>query len=309
MTAALDLGLTEALRRLTEQLTSQTPTLAGLVAAWQRALAGGREPAAYFQNPLGFPLLRLPIWFEAGLGVTPHPGVQADLIFSSVNGYYFIRLLDNVMDGQATVERQLLPAAAIFHTNFQTPYQRLFPAGHPFWEDFTRLWFHSAEVTVQDAQTAEHDAAAFQRWAAHKVSAAKIPLAALGRLYQQREVYREWAQLVDALGAWHQAYNDLFDWSKDLRLGTPTHFLWEGARRKAADESIASWVTRAGFAWGAAQLRAGLAEVRALAANLHSPGLLAYLDERAALLETQAAAVAPDLARLARLAAAMPLPA
>ncbi|MBL8057879.1 MAG: hypothetical protein JNK29_14340 [Anaerolineales bacterium] len=302
---ALDDLLRGALRRLEAELAAQTPFLAGRVAAWLRALAAGAAPEAYFLNPIGFPLLRLPWWLAEALAARD-PEFQADLVFSSVNGYYFIRLLDNVMDGHAAAgERELLPAAALFHTGFQAPYQRWFPAGHPFWTDFQREWFGAAEAAARDASLPEVDAAAFQQWAARKVSAAKIPLAAVAHHAGRPEQLAAWAGFVDAYGAWHQMWNDVFDWSKDLRLGTRTYFLTEAGRRRQPDETPAAWVARTGFAWGVAELEAGLARARGLAEALGSPALLAYLDARGAMLRQSRAALAPGLEALAKLAVAM----
>ncbi len=110
---------------------------------------------------------------------------------------------------------------------------------------------------------------------------------------------------MDAYGAWHQMWNDVFDWSKDLRLSTRTYFLGEAERRRRPDEAPAAWVAREGFAWGMAELEAGLAEARALAETLGSPALLGYLDARGAMLRQARAAVAPGLEALARLALAL----
>ncbi len=302
---ALDELVAAALTRL-EAEWAATPALAPRLRAWTRALAGGAAPAAYFQNPISFPLLRLPRWLAETLRAPLPADFQAELVFSSINGYYFIRLLDNVMDQPAAAERGLLPAAAVFHAHFQLSYQRFFPAGHPFWTDFTRHWARAAEVTVEDGALTEVDEAAFQRWAGRKVGAALIPLAAVAHAAHGQAALPAWTRFVDAFGAWHQLFNDVFDWSRDLRLGAPTYFLWEAGRRKRAAEPAAAWVAREGFQWGLARLQTRLAEARALAVPLHSPPLLAYLDERAIRLEQQAAEVTPGLTALARLAAVLP---
>ncbi len=300
--APLDRLLIDALRRLSVRLGLAAPYLAGQVAAWQRRLAASPDPADYFRNPLGFPLLRLPWWLGQTLPPALDASFQADLVYSSVNGYYFIRLLDNVMDGHAPAERELLPALAFFHTEFQSAYQAHFAAGHPFWAYFHAVWFGAAEVTARDAGLADIDQAAFQQYAARKVSAAKIPLAAVGWQAGRPEKLEPWAQFVETLGAWHQMWNDVFDWNKDLRHGTVTYFLSEARRRKRPDEPEAAWVVREGFAWGVAGLQAGLAQAQTQAAALGSPGLAAYLEQRAALLRQQQAELAPSLAALAQLA-------
>lgn len=302
--------LTAALTRLQAELGEAAPYLAGQVSAWLRALARSPQPEDYFRNPIGFPLLRLPWWLEKTLRPEPDAAFQGDLIASTVSGYYFIRLLDNVMDGHpaaggVAAEAQLLPAAGFFHTQFQTPYPRYFEPGHPFWADFRRLWFDAAEATARDAGLPEISRADFQRYAARKVCAALIPLAAVCYRYERPDRLEPWARFVEAFGAWHQMWNDVFDWSKDLRHGTRTYFLSEAARRKRPDETPAVWVVREGFAWGLADLEARLAEAAALAAALDSPDLRAYLDRRAALLRQQQADVAPGLEALVKLSKAM----
>src|SRR6185369_11102253 len=122
---------------------------------------------------IGFPLLRLPWWLEKTLRPQPVLTFQADLVYSSMNGYYYIRLLDNVMDGHATVEHRLLPAAGFFHSQFQISYQPYFGSAHPFWNFFKQTWFQSAEVTLRDAALVDVDLPHFRQIASQKVCAGK----------------------------------------------------------------------------------------------------------------------------------------
>ena len=64
---------------------------------------------------------------------------------------YFIRLLDNVMDGHATVERELLPASAFFHSEFEGVYRALFAPASPFWPDYHDAWYSSWDVVAHEA--------------------------------------------------------------------------------------------------------------------------------------------------------------
>lgn len=263
------------------------PFMAGQVAAWAQRLAGGPQPADYFTHPIAFPMLLLPWWLEQTLRDPPDRDLQADLAASTISGYYFIRLLDNVMDEGAEVERKLLPAAGFFHTQFQSPYQRYFAAAHPFWELFRRVWFHAADSTIRDAALTNIDRDTFITVAAQKVSAARIPLAAVCYRYERPELIAEWSRLVDLLGAWHQMFNDLLGWHKDLAHGAHTYLLSEAERQRAPGETVAAWVLREGFAWAMAALEGWMAELRALAAGLGSPALERYLDGRAGQLRAR----------------------
>jgi hypothetical protein len=295
----------QALTRLANELGQAAPALAAQVTGWLRQLAQAEQPAAYFKNPIGFPLLRLPWWLEKTLH-PPKLAFQADIVYSSVNGYYYVRLLDNVMDGHATVERSLLPAAGFFHTQFQMVYQGYFDPAHPFWNFFKQVWFQSAEVTFRDAGLQEVSLDQFRALASQKVCAGKIPLAAVCHYYERLDRLDAWLKFIEAFGAWHQMWNDLFDWNKDLKYGACTYFLSEAERQRRAGESIAAWVVRDGFEWGSATLQTWMANLKRLAGPLDSPDLLAYLAGREHRLWQQKAALADSLDHLTQLAAVMP---
>ena len=73
-----------------------------------RQLAGSDASADYFCKPHAFPMLQLPWWLERTLRPAPDLALQRDLARSTMCGYYYIRMIDNVMDGHATVEPGLL---------------------------------------------------------------------------------------------------------------------------------------------------------------------------------------------------------
>src|ERR687886_2061201 len=91
-----------AFERLEAELHQAMPRMASHVLAWMQRLAGSRPLEAYFLHPDAFPMLLLPWWVEETLPGDPDIDFQADLIFSTINIYYAIRLIDNVMDGDAT---------------------------------------------------------------------------------------------------------------------------------------------------------------------------------------------------------------
>ena len=294
--------LPAALARLHTDLFAAMPRLAFQVDQWLLQLAGGKSPTDYFTHPLAFPALALPWWLEKTLRSAPDAAFQSELVYSTINCYYYIRLLDNVMDGHRTNEVQLLPAAGFFHTQFQRAYQHYFGDRHPFWEFFTTTWFLAAEVTWQDAAFTDIDLAQFRQVSGQKVSAGKIPLAAVCHRYQRVDLLAKWSRFFDQLGSWFQFSNDVFDWNKDLKYQTQTYFLAEARRRQRAGESIAQWVIREGFAWAYTQLEAWMQELRQLSIELDSPDVTAFLDRRAALLSQQARDVAAGFAQVERLA-------
>lgn len=295
-----------ALARLHTVLAEAAPFMAPQIVDWM-ADTGQEpvEPADRFRHPDSFPMLLLPWWLEATLHPTPDSPFQADLVYSTLNGYLFIRLIDNVMDGHATVEPKLLPALGFFHTQFQIPYQPYFERCHPFWTFFQSIWFASADATVRDASLAEVDSAQFAQIAAHKTCAVKIPLAAVCYYCSRPDLITPWSQFADLFGCWHQMLNDLFDWHRDMEHRTNTYFLTEARRRKRSAESVAGWVIREGFEWGVDTLQSWMDELRALADTLGSPALVAYLDSREALLFERKEQVSAGFQSLMNLAAAL----
>lgn len=305
MDSSLQQLIATAVDRVGGALLAATPRMAQPVAEWMRALSGGQPPAAYFTHPLAFPTLMLPWWLEQSLGGDPEPVLQSDLAYSSVNGYYFIRMIDNVMDGEATVEVKLLPALAFFHTEFQAVYQSRFPPSHPFWPLFRQVWFGTAEAAVADAWLTDITHAMFEQASAHKVRAALIPLAAVCLHHGRPELIEPWSEFVYRMGKWHQMLNDTFDWHKDSRHGNMTYFLSEAQRRRHASESAAEWIVRAGFREACETLGRWMQEVQDHAARLRCPPLEHYLAQRSAQFERRAREAQAGLAGLAQLAAVL----
>ena len=289
-------------RRLEADLQKAFPAMAPSVLAWLHHLAGDKALTDYFSHPLAFPSLLLPWWVERSLRPEPDLDFQTGLAYSTMNGYYYIRLIDNLMDGHATVELKLLPALNFFHTRFQAVYQPYFPAEHAFWSLFQAVWFRSGEAAMMDATLDVIDEAAFGRVAAQKTCAAKIPVAAVCFRNQRPDLIEAWSDLIDLLGAWHQFFNDLFDWPKDSQNRTVTYFLSEAGRRRPAEETLVSWVAREGFDWGLETLAAWLTTLKVQAEAVNSPDLLAYLDLRQTRLLEQADEIKVGLQAVAKLA-------
>lgn len=287
-----------AVQRTLDTMGQDGPFMAQAAASWFRRLAGTARPADYFLHPLAFPMLLLPWWLEETLRGAPDEKFQADLIYSSINGYYFIRMIDNVMDGHGEAERKQMPMLGVFHAQFHAVYQRYFDSKHPFWTHFHQLGIQSAESALRDAELSDIDSNTFAAISGRKVIGGKIPLAAVAYHHQRPDLFLAWQPFYDQLGRWHQMYNDLFGWIKDLQNETPTYFLCEGRRRKSPTQSMAAWVVHEGFDWGMGYLENELKELLALAEQLHSRQLVDYLHSRRQLMYTQATQVTRALQSL-----------
>lgn len=246
-----------------------------------------------------FPLLLLPWWLDASVGEPDH-SLHRDLSASSISGYLYIRLIDNLMDGDAPADVGVLPALSILHTRFTDPYHQRFAPSHPFWDEFRAVWFETAEVTLRDSVLASIEREEFEAISARKTGAAKIPLAAVAHSVNRPDVLPEWYRLVDRIGCWHQMLNDLFGWQKDLRNGSITYLLSEG-HRMAPPRSLEEWFAGEGFDWAMDQLDGWMAELADLGERLGSPEVIDYLDKRHALLHDQAARVRSGLRALTEL--------
>ena len=292
----------QSIDRLDRTLAGGMPHSAEVISRWMQQLAPNGQRADYFKHPLAFPSLLLPWWVNGWLEGTPNLALQRDLAYSTINGYYHVRLIDNVMDGEATLEPRLLPALNFFHTQFQSIYTRYFPAEHPFWVQFETFWLHSADTALKEATTPVLNEALFWQLSAQKVCAAKIPVAAVCHHCNQPEQVQPWAALIDRLGGWHQFFNDLFDWHRDLAIENTTWFLSEAARRKQLDEPVAAWVAREGFFWGIDKLGEWMAKLQVQAEQLACEPLTVYLQQRRKMLTDAAKQAGPGLQLIARLA-------
>ncbi len=264
--------------RVTRRLDQDLPLAAADLQSWIKSLAGSEEPADYFLHPVAFPLMLLPWWLERQLKEKSDPEFQSDLIFSNASLYYYIRLVDNVMDGHATVEPKLLPAAGYCVDQFQSIYHGYFETGHPFWDFFRRTWAEFCDVTIADGHLTEIDRQTFETLVGHKVCAAKISMAAVCFRYDKLDLLPLWDEWINIFGCWHLFREDLFDWQQDLNLGAVTYFLSEARRRKRAGEPDVSWMAREGLDWGFKQLNGWMGKLRQM--TFASQEVATYLDFR-----------------------------
>lgn len=268
--------------------------------SWLASLFGGAPPEKVFTRADAFPLLLLPWWLESSVR-QPALSLQRELATSSISGYLYIRLIDNLMDGDAPADVSMLPSLSLLHTQFTDPFRKWFGHSHPFWEEFHGIWFETAEVTLRDSTLDSIALSQFETISARKTGAAKIPVAATAYSLNRSDLLSDWYRFIDRFGCWHQMVNDLFGFHKDLRNGNTTYLLSEGRQAAGPSESIESWFYRQGFNWAIQQLDGWMNELRVIGARLGSPELLSYLDSRHVSLHDQAARVRSGLEALAEI--------
>lgn len=288
--------------RIVAEMNSAAPSMGAIVGRWIGDLASGGRPEDYFKYAQAYPIFLLPWWLEQSLAATPDEDFMADVVYSTMNGYYHIRLLDNLMDGHDTSEMEILPATAFFHAQFQSAYHAYFPATHPFWDAFRQQWFECAEAVILDRRLRTVDRSQFMRVSARKLHAALIPIAAVCHRYDRPELLRSWIPYCDLLACCVQMTDDVFDWQLDRRQGAATYFLSEAQRMKGPEESVATWVLREGFAWGVSTVAGWLHELRTVAEALDCPPAVTYVDRRRDLLREREQVLAETHAALARIA-------
>src|SRR5262245_53193657 len=100
--------LSSSIARMLSTLRATSPFLAERTEVWTKRLSQTDKPEDYFKHPLAFPALLFPWWVECAFSNAPDMPFQTDLMYSSVNGYYFIRMIDNVVDGHSDQEPRIL---------------------------------------------------------------------------------------------------------------------------------------------------------------------------------------------------------
>ncbi len=273
----------DACARIQAELSRRAPFLGERLGSWMANLSPTGRAPEYFLQPRSFPLLHLPWWAAKSFVDEPDREFLGDVVYSTVNGYYYIRLLDNLMDGHSTVELEILPATAFFHTEFQAVYQRYFCAEDPFWEIFRSAWFSASDAVTREVSLERIDYAEFEKVAVAKLAGAIIPVTAAAFHYDARERLRSWEDFTRALARWSQMEDDLFDWHGDLRHHKTSYFITE-ARRHKEFESVEAWVISEGFRQGMEKLQHELSLLHRLVPFLQSPDVVRYLNSRETIL-------------------------
>jgi len=276
--------LETAMSSLRDELRGGLPFMAGRVEAWMAHIAPTGRAEDRFTPELMFPIFDLPQWAQRSLGEPAEPFL-AEVTYSTLNGYYFIRLIDDLIDKRHSAAEsgarvdaiELLPAMSFFHTEFQRVYQAHFAAEHPFWNVFRSIWYCSCESMWRDATLDEVDPRTFAAIGAKKLCAAQIPVAAVFHHAGRPERLAPWLRFCEALADFHQRLDDLVDWFEDLSHGTRTLFLSEAQRRKRESESTSMWIAREGFDWAKEALEERHVELAKAGEALDSADVHNYL--------------------------------
>jgi hypothetical protein len=290
-----------AIERLCRGLSRDAPWLAAEAIVWMNSLTRSGRAEDYFLEDRSL-LLLLPDQLIQRICAASDDGFRSDLAYSTINAYYFVRLIDNVMDARCAAESRLLPLAGFFHSRFQGAYSRYFPPESGFWGFFESTWARMAEATTQAAGMTEFTADDFARISRAKFGGGKIPVAAACFRYNRPDLLGPWCAFYDLFACWSQTVDDLVDWMNDSSAGTATYFLSEANRRKRHDESAAVWILREGFAWGYAESEMRMRQLQSVAKELRSESLTRYLACREEQMASLWRRLQPQLAPLARLA-------
>lgn len=248
-------------------------------------------------------MLLLPWWLEGCIRGMPNRRFQAELVYSTMSGYYFVRMIDDLMDGERPPEAAVLPALYVFHAEFVRSYQGLFGSADGFWDELAATWLESAEMASRDAINGAATRAQFTETSARKVVAARIPLAAVCHRHGRTDLLEPWYRFVDLFGRWHQMLNDISGWQIDLEHGRQTYFLSRAPTR--ARSAVGAWFVKEGLAAGFDELDGWMDECIAAASDLGSPPLSAYLASRRAGVVAQRDEMMRRLQPLLRLASTL----
>jgi hypothetical protein len=275
--------VSDALRRFEENLKAALPRTAPHL---QQYLHGAPTRTEHVFAVRNFPHFLLPYWFTPPADRAGDTEFQTDLLYSSFNGYYSIRLCDNIADNDCPPElRKFAPCILYFDSEAIRPYRKHFPTNHEFWALFDQFLAQQAEASTADSLLEDVDAETFASLSSKKFTGTKIPVSAVRYRYQCSEgALQQWLRFVDCLGNFAQFCNDFFDWRHDSMHGITTYISSE-SRRRAPVESVAEWFLREGFDWGVEELKLRFNNVKVIAEELGHEAVLDWLIARGGTLE------------------------
>ena len=252
-----DLGsiLASALEHLKVHLEQDMPLLAPKVFTWLAGLSSSNQPTDRFLGELMYPIFLLPWSLEEELadGQT-NIEWQVELITSSLGGYYYIKLIDDLVDGDVSLDPQLAPAAPWFFWHFQRPYQKHFPLHHPFWHsDFPIGSFGSCDEIRWEQRGGPRTRAEFREVAVQKCSLIRLPLILVADRYSGRQRLPPWLELAEVLACLCQMLDDVTDWRSDLAWGR-SYFLTYGRAAAGGEENLPTWILTDGLRWALSEI-------------------------------------------------------
>lgn len=249
----LEQCLSDALRRFDANLEAALPGTTPHIRQYLRGVPTRPEHVFGVRN---FPHFLLPYWFSPDVERVADAEFQTDLLYSSINGYYAIRVCDNIADDDCPPQlRKLAPCTLYFDSEAIRPYRKYFPATHDFWPLLETFVAQQAEASAADGLLEDVDAEIFASLSSRKFTGTKIPMAAVRYRYAGLErSFEHWLRFVDDLGNFAQFSNDFFNWRHNSIHGITTYLSSE-CKRRAPAESIATWFVREGFDWGASELK------------------------------------------------------
>lgn len=251
----------------------------------------------------------LPLWLGNQFGVAPD--VVRQIVLSNVLGLAYVRLADDVADGDvAPVD---LPGAGelcdFLLTAAVEPYRHLLPPASPFWprlDEWLSAW---RSVTLeQDADPAPRRAGLARRGAP-----LKIPALALCLLGDQLAAFAEIERCLDETLSAEVLYDHFCDWREDLAAGRWNAFVGRfgsGAQHPQNRAANQASVLAAHLSSGATQryfadIHDRLASATGRARALGIAGLADFLaqltvrlDEQSALLERRYSALGAEAVKL-----------
>jgi hypothetical protein len=293
-----------AVNRMRGRLSRLAPSLADEADTWTRELSRTGEARDYFCGGRSV-LLLLPRFLQEACRKAPEPAFESDLAYSTINAYYFVRLIDDVADGDPAARPHLLPLLGFFHAEFQSTYARYFHSDSAFWERFHYTWVEMAAATVEQTRLSDVSSCDFPRLSAAKAGGVKIPLAAVCEFYGRPDLLERWCAFFDSFAVWSQMVDDVSDWVGDYAQATTTWFLSEAKRRKQCDESASSWILREGMEWGYGHAASQMQALRDSAMELKNENLVRYLDDRQTQVAQLWRTLHSQLPALSRLALAL----
>ena len=293
--SSLDRLVPRAFARFDRNLKAALPKTAPQLLKFLRGVPTIADPQEVLSGR-AFPHFALPYWLSPAGKRGVDAEFHTDMIYSTINGHYSIRLCDNIADDDGPGEvRKFAPCAAYFDSEFIRTYMKYFPESHEFWGLFDGFWAQQAEASTADSLLQDIDAETFELLSSKKFTATKIPLSAVRFRYRESEAsFDRWLHFVDCLGGFAQFSNDFFDWFRDSRHGITTYISSE-ARRRAPNDSVASWFLKEGFDWGAAELQARFNNVRMEADALGNKEILNWTAGRGRTLDRDVVAARAGL--------------